>query len=126
MATLLQGSIFWSYDFEVANRNRSTDFGYQFSGTGPFYTHCGTIVLKDGALSISGDVNIDMPLGDIIQLYLGFDEIYTPLLAKNFGLFWKPLRIKTNYSTLYIIIDYNFLFSKNKKWYNTIVQLLSP
>ena len=126
MATILKGTVLWCYDYEIVQRVVANDISYQFSGINPFHTHKGIINLNDKYLSISGDIDINLPLSHITQLFLGFDENYTPLLAKNLGVFWQPLRLTTyTNSIVYLIVDYNLLFSKNKKWYNTLQQILS-
>ena len=126
MTTILSGSALWSFDFEIQNRNRNNDFAFHFSGSRPFHCHSGEIFLTQGLIEIVGDDEIKIPFNDLTQLYLGFDETYTPSLSKNFGMFWQPLRLTINDERfLYLIIDYNFLGAKNKLWFNRLTELLS-
>jgi hypothetical protein len=125
MATILEGRVLWSYEYEVVKRNANNDIGYQFWGTGPFYRHSGNIVLNESRIAITGDIDVLIPLGTIGQLYLGFDEVYTAMLTKNLGLFWQPLRLTLgNDVVLYLIIDYNFIGAKNKKWFLALKEML--
>ncbi len=126
MKTILSGNALWSFDFEIQNRNRDNDFAFHFSGARPFHCHSGEIFLNEDSIKIIGDDTLDVPLADLTQLYLGFDEIYTPSLSKNFGMFWQPLRLSINDEKyLYLIIDYNFLGTKNKLWFTKLMELFS-
>lgn len=126
MKTILSGNALWSFDFEVENRNRNNDSAFHFSGVKPFHCHDGEIFLVEDSIKIIGDDVLELPLEDLTQLYLGFDEIYTPSLSKNFGMFWQPLRLAINDEKyIYLIIDYNFIGAQNKLWFNTLTELLS-
>ena len=126
MKTILSGTALWCFDFEVQNRNRDEDFAFHFSGVRPFHRHVGEIYLTENSLKIIGEEEFEVALGDLTQLYLGFDEIYTPSLSKNFGMFWQPLRLTINDTKfLYLIIDYNFLGAKNKLWFTTLTEVLA-
>jgi hypothetical protein len=126
MKPILSGSALWSFDFEIQNRNRNEDFAFHFSGVKPFHYHSGEIFLTENFIKIIGDDAVEVPFDDLTQLYLGFDEIYTPALSKNFGMFWQPLRLTINDEKfLYLIIDYNFIGAKNKLWFNTLTEMLS-
>lgn len=126
METILSGNALWSFDFEVLNRNRTGDIIFHVSGVKPFHCHSGEIILTDNSIKITGDSDLAIMLNDLKQLYLGFDETFTESLSKNFGLFWKPLRLTLdNDHVLYLIIDYNFIGSKNKLWFETLQDLLS-
>lgn len=125
MEVVLNGKVSWSRAGEVINRNKTNDIAHQFSGIGPYYNHFGAITLTRAGITVSGDDNLQIPLSNIVQLYLGFDNVYTPALTKNFGLFWKPLRLKlSNEEVYYFIIDYNFISAKNKKWFKVLKELL--
>ena len=126
MKQIASGKVFWSYGSELAQRNAATDYVQHFSGMKPFHYHEGDITLTADRVVFSGDVNLDIPIASLDQLYLGFDDLFPRSLTKNFGLFWQPLRITlANQERLYLIIDYNFLGSKNKAWYNLIKDILS-
>lgn len=117
----IEGKVLWCYDYEVIGRDSSVDFGHMFSGTPPFYVHSGKISLNADSIEINGDVDLTIRLSELTQLYLGFDDVYLPTLVKNFGLFWQPLRLNFNYgNSIYLIIDYNFFSSGNKKWFTEI------
>ena len=63
---------------------------------------------------------------EMAQIYNGFDKIFPPTLAKNFGLNWEPLRINlTDGKVLYLIIDYSFGATNNKLWFDAIKKILS-
>lgn len=122
---IFSGRVMWSFGYEVLQRNTINDVAYQFSGVKPYHDHFGTITLNKQAIVINGSIDLYLPLKDIIQLYLGFDEVYPAGLTKNFGLFWQPLRITLyNGTALYLVIDYNYFSSGNKKWFNTLVNIL--
>lgn len=125
MEVILDGKLSWSRAVEVIDRNKTNDIAHQFSGIMPYCNHFGTITLTGTVITVSGDDDLQIPLSHIVQLYLGFDNVYTPALTKNFGLFWKPLRIKlSNDEVYYFIIDYNFISAKNKKWFKVLKDLL--
>lgn len=126
MNTILAGKVFWSYDYEVLQRDSFNDIGALFSGINPFHRHAGEIVLTDDRIIITGEDELAIPLGNIDQIYLGFDETFPRLLVKNFGLFWQPLRLNLKSGQkLYLIIDYNMLGAKNHYWFNTLKEMLS-
>jgi hypothetical protein len=126
MKPIASGKVFWSYDYELAQRNPATDYVKHFSGMKPFHYHEADITLTTDRIAIRGDLHLDIPVHSLDQLYLGFDDLFPRSLSKNFGLFWQPLRITlANRERLYLIIDYNFIGSKNKTWYNLIKGLLS-
>lgn len=126
MKTILAGNVLWSFDFEIQNRNVNYDFTFHFSGSKPFHSHSGEIFLTEDSIKMMGDDSLEIPLEDLTELYLGFDEVFFPSLSKNFGMFWQPLRLTTiDNSLIYLIIDYNFLFTKNKLWFNKMMKMLS-
>lgn len=126
MKIILSGNALWSFDFEVQNRNRNHDSAFHFSGVKPFHCHNGEIFLDESSIKIIGEDVLEVPLEELTQLYLGFDETYIPSLSKNFGMFWQPLRLTINDEKfIYLIIDYNFIGAKNKLWFNTLTELLS-
>lgn len=126
MQPILSGNVLWSFDFEVQNRNRNNDIGFHFSGVKPFHCHSGEITLTEKSIYLIGEDELTIPLSELTQLYLGFDEIYTPSLSKNLGLFWQPLRLTIlDEKFIYLIIDYNMLGAKNKMWFDQLTQMLS-
>ena len=129
MEILLTGYVLWSYDFEISQRQPARDVFAHVSGVLPLHSHQGEIILTEGGLSIVGDVNLHININEFEQLYLGFDEVFTRAMVKNFGLFWQPLRIvyNNNYhrKTIYLVVDYKMFSAKNKLWFNTLQQVLS-
>ncbi len=126
MKPILSANVLWSFDQEVIERNSVNDIGFHFTGALPFHRHGGEILLTENAINITGEDQLQVLLGELTELYHGFDDIYTPSLSKNFGMFWKPLRLTLNSGTLlYLIIDYNMLGTKNKVWFDTLTNMLS-
>ncbi|RZJ34833.1 MAG: hypothetical protein EOO51_08230 [Flavobacterium sp.] len=126
MQQILSGSVLWCTRQEVLQRNRGADWTFHFSGMRPFHTNWGEIALTDKSVQITGTVNLAIQFADLTQLYLGFDDAYTPMLARNFGLFWKPLRLTLlDDSQVYLIIDYKFFGSSNAGWFAKLKEVLS-
>ena len=125
MKTILSGKVLWSFDHEIENRPKNQDLAFQFSFVKPFHKHSGIITLDQNSIQIKGDDDLVLPLTHLAQLYLGFDQNYTPILSKNVGLFWQPLRLTTEEGQhIYLIIDYNFFTSNNKKWFEKLQEIL--
>lgn len=125
MKTILSGKVLWSFDYEIESRPKNQDLAFQFSFVKSFHRHSGIITLDQDSIKIKGDDDLIIPLSHLAQLYLGFDENFTPILSKNVGLFWQPLRLTTeNGQHIYLIIDYNFFISNNKQWFQKLQELL--
>jgi hypothetical protein len=126
MRKILTGTVLWSYDYEVLNRNVTDNIKGQVSGFKPFHRHKGTITLTTESIIINGDECLQIPLSSLNQIYLGFDETFPRTLVRNMGLFWQPLRISlSNGQKFYMIIDYNFFGTRNRSWFGTLKELLS-
>ena len=125
MERFLSDKIFWSYDYEVSQRSSINDIASLFSGFPPFHIHEGEIILTKNGLFITGDIELQIPLYELTQISLGFDDIFPRTLAKNGGLFWQPLRIVYREQTIYAIIDYNMFGTKNQLWFEALKELLS-
>lgn len=129
MRKFLTGKVLWSYDYEVVQRSPKHHILAHFSGVLPFHAHKGVIYLTDKGLFIIGDADIQVPYNSFEQVYLGFDEIYPRTLVRNFGFFWRPLRIRFQDGfkpeTIYLIINYNILGTSNQLWFNTLKEILS-
>jgi hypothetical protein len=130
---LLQGSVKWSYDYELSNV--SDDYkriNGMMSFSPPLHHHEGNIALTESGLIIEGnndDLDLDIKLSAIMQIYLGFDEHFTASSIRSRGILWQPLRIQYSNSGMqsefiYLVIDFNGLYTRNKKWYNAIIELL--
>lgn len=126
MESIINGHVLWSFDYEVLNTDFLHVIGAHFSGVKPFHAHEGQVALTDEHILITGDRNLEIPLKDLQEIFLGFDETFPSYLSKNFGLFWQPLRMKLkNGEQLYLIIDHNMFGTKNQLWFNGLKQMLS-
>ncbi|MBB2150361.1 hypothetical protein [Pedobacter gandavensis] len=124
---LLSGNVKWSTAAEVLHRNTIDQVGVHFSGVGPFHCHSGQITLTEKAIYLSGDVDLSFDLGDLEQLYIGFDDVFPRTLVKNFGMTAQPLRFQVGagIGALYLFIDYNMMaFTNNTLWFNSIKSML--
>jgi len=124
---IYEGNVLWAYDTEIQLMDFSERFlARQFSFVPPLSKHKGIICLTDRSLIIEGDEDLVIPLSDINQLYLGFDDVFSVASAKNFGMLWQPLRINYgNDLTIYLIIDFNLLTARNNKFFNILKEMLS-
>jgi len=130
MSVLLESTILWSYDHELRLKTAVSHIGAMFSGVPPVHNHEGSLFLTNRGIHITGDQDLLIPLGDIEELYLGFDENYPVNFIKNFGAFCKPMRIKasTGFSSyaIYLILDYKYFgFCGNQALYNMLREMLS-
>lgn len=123
---LLEDEALWCFDTELFLRDKSRDALHGVSGVKPFHAHSGNIVLNNEGIQLTENgVPEHYLLSSVTQLYLGFDDLYIPALVKNYGLFWKPLRITfQNSQKLYLITGYNFITTKNQLWFKTIKELI--
>lgn len=125
---LLSGDVKWSTEEEVLHRRAADQIGVHFSGVGPFHRHAGEIALTEKAIYMEGDVDLSFKLGELEQLFLGFDEAFPRALVKNFGMTAQPLRLQIGkgIGLLYLFVDYNSLgFTSNQLWFNSIKTVLS-
>lgn len=123
---VINGSALWSYEHEVRERDAADLLAAHTSFVLPFHRHKGQISLTEREIILDGDETIHIPLDGITQLYLGFDEVFTNNLAKNFGLTWQPLRLAlADGRVIYLLIDYSFGVTKNKLWYEGLKEFLS-
>jgi hypothetical protein len=136
MATqfLLQGTVKWSYDHEMAEISVSRKIlAGMVSGVQALQHHQGNIALSTTALIIEGindDEDLTIPLSDMKQLYIGFDDLFPITAVKSMGMLWQPLRIGYYISAfetkcIYLIIDFNGVYTHDKEWFNTLTQMLS-
>lgn len=125
---LLSGNVRWSTEEEALKRGAADQIGVHFSGVGPFHRHAGEIALTEKAIYMEGDISVSFNLGDLEQLFIGFDEVFPRALVKNFGMTAQPLRLQVGrgIGLLYLFIDYNSLgFTSNQLWFNSIKTVLS-
>ncbi len=119
---IFEGNVLWIYDYEI----RAMDFSeriaiHHFSFTPPLSNHSGTICLTNEEIIINGDTDLRISLGEINQLYIGFDNVFTVNSVKNLGVFWKPLRINfKSDEVIYVIVDYTFFSTNNTKFFNLL------
>jgi len=132
---ILQGTAKWSYDFEMSAYTATQKaLASMTSFVAPLHRHEGNIALSNKEIIIealtSEDESLSIPLNKLKQIYLGFDQVFTQLMVKGFGLFWQPLRITYQrddgeIGAIYLIIDYNGIFTHDKDWYNTLTSMLA-
>jgi hypothetical protein len=126
---LLTGNVLWCFEHELEQANAADEFRVMLSFAPPLHYHAGEITLTDNALLISGDIDLQVPLNSMEQIFLGFDEHYKRLYVKNGGLFWQPLRItyaeRMGTATVYLIIDHNWFGAKNKLWYDALTGIFA-
>lgn len=118
-----EGIVNWAYDHEIQEMDYAERYFIRhISFSPPLSRHYGAFYLTDNAIILEGENDhIKIYLTEINQLFLGFDDVYSNASAKNFGLFWKPLRITFDDSkVIYLVIDYKFGFTAN----NQIFELL--
>lgn len=129
---MLEGNVLWSYEHELTNEKNVSwikKLAGLFSFLKPLHNHEGDILLASNGLFIEGDEQLELPLSNIEEVYMGFDEVFPPSSAKNFGLFWQPIRIRSAIShsesqTVYLVINHTGIFSDNQTWFNTLINLL--
>jgi hypothetical protein len=129
---LLQGTVKWSYSYELAEFSETAKIMHSMASFAPpLHRHNGNIALTDAELIIEGtdgDIDLTIPLKVMKQVYLGFDALFPAAAVRGFGAFWQPLRIEYYSSSseiedIYLIIDYNGIFTHDKDWYNTLTQM---
>jgi len=129
MQILQIGKAMWSYDHEIAACTLIDAAGGLFALTPPPHHREGEIILTTGTLVIDGYNYLDIPLNQLEQVYLGFDDVYKRSLIKNNGTFWQPLRLRykvaDGHNTIYLMIDNSFFGTKNQLWFDTLKQLLA-
>ncbi|RFZ81826.1 hypothetical protein DYU05_18565 [Mucilaginibacter terrenus] len=130
---LLQGTVKWSYSHELAEfTGEYKRMSAMLSFSPPLHRHSGNIALTTTELIIEGaegDEDLTLKLSAIKQLYLGFDDIFPAHSVRSRGILWQPLRIEYYTSTLtteciYLVIDFNGLYTHDKAWYNALRELL--
>ncbi|MFD1257502.1 hypothetical protein ACFQ3S_11910 [Mucilaginibacter terrae] len=123
-SNLLTGKVLWCYDNELQQANLADEFRGMMSFTMPLHYHVGEITLTDNSIVINGDADLRIPLDNLQQLYMGFDDQYRRTFAKNGGLFWQPLKLSyadnAQMRSVYLIIDLDWFSVKNKLWFETL------
>lgn len=130
---LLEARVLWSYAHELESKTGINNIAAQFTGVPPIHSHTGVLVLTRKGLTVQGDdqdVDLKISLGDIEEVYVGFDENYQRNFVKNLGLLCQPLRILTNdgisKKTIYLILDYNYFgCAKNLTLFNMLQEMLA-
>jgi len=131
---LLQGVAKWSYDHEMAEFTETQKaMASMTSFVPPLHRHEGNIALTNSEIIIEGiqegDEDLSIQLNKLKQIYLGFDDVFQMSSVKGFGLFWQPLRIEFYTSavetqSIYLIIDFNGIFTHDKDWFEALTQIL--
>ncbi|QNK64664.1 hypothetical protein H7F33_09380 [Pedobacter sp. PAMC26386] len=129
---LQSGTVLWVFDYDFPNFSLLDKIGILFSGVNPLHTNAGMIYLKHDQISLaSADEELIIPLKNITQVYLGFDNIYKATYVKSGGTFWQPLRLiytqdnEPDPQTIYLVIDLNYLASSNATWFEVLKNMLS-
>jgi hypothetical protein len=130
---LLQGNVKWSYAHEMAAfTDTQKIMASMASFTPPLHRHTGNIALSSSEIIIEGideDEDLTIPLNTLKQIYLGFDEVFPASSVRGLGIFWQPLRIEYYTSAIetesvYLIIDFNGIYTHDKDWYNMLTEML--
>lgn len=131
---LLQGTAKWSYDYEMAEFTETQKaLASMTSFVPPLHRHEGNIALTNSEIIIEGvgddDEDLSIQLDRLKQIYLGFDDVFPVTAVKGLGLFWQPLRIEYYTSavetqSIYLIIDFNGIYTHDKDWFKTLTQML--
>ncbi len=130
MNILMNGHVLWSYADEVAQSGLKDEIRALFSLVKPLHHHEGEITLTNSSLIINGDVDLNIPLGNLNQLYLGFDDVFKSTYVKNAGMLWQPLRVSYRdngtVNTVYLIIDHSFIgTAKDQRWFDALREVFS-
>ncbi|RAJ19875.1 hypothetical protein [Pedobacter cryoconitis] len=130
MCILLETNVLWSSDYELNQKNVFDHMAAQFSGIPPIHNHEGYLVVTEDLMKIDGDVELEIRLSEITELYRGFDENYPRNFIKNFGMFCQPVRVKYfqdfSYKIIYLIVGYNFFgCAKGQALFDLLQELLS-
>lgn len=121
-----EGQALWIYDHELQTMEYNERFTIRhFSFVPPLSRHNGTAILTERSILLEGDESIVIPLASIEELYYGFDDLYTAASVKNFGAFWKPLRIRQGLAGyIYLIINYRYFYTSNEHFLTLLKDLL--
>ena len=131
---LLQGIAKWSYDYEMAEFTETQKaMASMTSFVPPLHRHEGNIALTSSEIIIEGikddDEDLSIQLRKLKQIYLGFDDVFPASSVRGLGLFWQPLRVEFYTSaietqSIYLIIDFNGVYTHDKDWFETLTQML--
>ncbi|WP_158799921.1 hypothetical protein [Pedobacter sp. L105] len=124
---IYQGNVYWAHAEEIEAMGISEKYiGRQFSFAPPLSRHKGQIYLFSNYILLEADEEVVIPLKDITQLYIGFDDVFTAASVKTFGMLWRPLRIIYGENlAVYLIIDYNYFTSNNSNFFTLVQDMLS-
>lgn len=118
---------FLSFSEDIRERTFLDWLETHISAAQPLHRYKGLLKLDRDKISFYGterktgnDFRLLTYRHEILQLYHGFDDVFTALETRNLGLSWKPLRIsftrgKANFH-VYLIIDYAFGRTTNEAW----------
>jgi len=125
--TIYEGTAHWAYGTDIIGMEASEGYtGRHFSSVPPLSKYQGKIFLTERAIRIDGDGGVMIPIADIKDLYMGFDDVFPAASVNSLGMFWKPLRIKYGPDTnIYLIVDYSLMISNNNRFYELLRKLLA-
>jgi hypothetical protein len=122
---------FLSFSEDIRERTFLDWLETHISTAQPLHRYKGLLKLDRDKISFYGterktgnDFRLLIYRYEILQLYHGFDDVFTALETRNLGLSWKPLRIsftreKADFH-VYLIIDYAFGRTTNEAWMETL------
>jgi len=124
---LFESKALWIHDYEISAMSYDERFTIRhFSSVPPLSKHDGFIRLSETEIVLEGDEDRIIPLASVTELYHGFDELYPASSVKNFGAFWKPLRIKHGYGNCtYFILNHGLFGTSNAHFLDLLKDLLS-
>ncbi|MBE2188223.1 MAG: hypothetical protein IAE98_02045 [Candidatus Kapabacteria bacterium] len=125
---------YWIFDEDLSTLSDINIIASRFSFAPPIHSYKGEIEITINAIRFSGihinsseNFNFNIFQSEILEIYYGFDELYSVYLVRGLGI-WKPLKIKFQngiyVSSVYIISNYKLGISSNTKLFSCIKQWL--
>ncbi len=122
---------FLSFSEDIRQRTFFDWLDAHISTAQPLHRYKGLLKLDRDKISFYGtekktgnDFRLFIYRYEILQLYHGFDDVFTALETRNLGLSWKPLRISFTREKVdfhvYLIMDYAFGRTTNEAWMETL------
>jgi hypothetical protein len=130
-----ESTAFLSFQEDISNRSFSDWIEAHISFLKPLHRYEGVIHIDREKLSFYGrekktgmEFQISVFRYEFQQLYLGFDNVFTPWETRSFGMGWKPLRIVFTKEgkdyTMYLIIGYNGWRTESEAWMDLLKEWL--
>lgn len=103
------------------------------SGSFPPHRYRGTMEITNDSLNFNGadtflktESEFTIYKNNIIQVYHGYDDVFSVFQTRGLGLVWAPVRLKlTDGEFLYIIAGYDIMGTKNKEFYDFLTEWFS-